>query len=254
MTYFGFLLIFLVIPIFALLAAQLRNQPSRLFWWSIAAQMALALLYTTPWDNYLVATGVWSYSQKQVTGIVLGYVPLEEYAFFVLETLLAGLWWHFCSARWRPSEDMRSATKVRRWAGGSVAVLWAVLAVVFRNGWKPGTYLLITLVWALPPVVLQLAYGADILWHERRLVASTITLLGIYLSAADALAIQAGIWAIDPAQSTGLLLGGLPVEEAVFFFVTTILITFGMTLALSEESRKRFPLVSGSDKQARTSR
>ena len=88
MTYFGFLLIFLVIPIFALLAAALRNQPSRLFWWSIVAQMALALLYTTPWDNYLVATGVWSYSQKQVTGIVLGYVPLEEYAFFVLETLL----------------------------------------------------------------------------------------------------------------------------------------------------------------------
>ncbi len=135
-----------------------------------------------------------------------------------------------------------------------MAVLWAVLAVVFRNGWKPGTYLLITLVWALPPVVLQLAYGADILWHERRMVASTIIPLGIYLSAADALAIQAGIWAIDPAQSTGLLLGGLPVEEAVFFFVTTILITFGMTLALSEESRKRFPLVSGSDKQARTSR
>ncbi len=251
MSYFGFLLIFLVIPICALLAAQLRNQPSRLFWWSIAAQMALALLYTTPWDNYLVATGVWSYSQKQVTGIVLGYVPLEEYAFFLLETLLVGLWWHFCWARRRPLEETPPSTKVRRLAAASLAALWAVLAVIFLHGWKPGTYLFITLLWALPPIVLQLAYGADILWHERRLVGSAVMPLGIYLSTADALAIRAGIWAINPGQSTGVFLGTLPIEEAVFFFVTIILITFGMTLTLSEESRRRLSLLSQNDKRAR---
>jgi lycopene cyclase domain-containing protein len=88
------------------------------------------------------------------------------------------------------------------------------------------------------------------LWHERRLVAAAIVPLGIYLSAADVLALRAGIWAIDPAQSTGVFIGGLPIEEAVFFFITTILITFGMTLTLSEESRKRLPLPSRDGNQA----
>ncbi len=250
MTYFGFLLIFLVIPIIVLLLARIRNgQSVRLFWWAMGAQIALALIYTTPWDNHLVATGVWYYSRKLVTGIVLGYVPVEEYAFFVLETLLAGLWWQQCSTRLRPLHAFRPSRDMRLLSAGGAAGVWIVLALIFFRGWKPGTYLLITLIWALPPITLQLAYGADLLWHERRLVAAAIFPLGIYLSAADAVAIRAGIWAIDQGQSTGVLIGGLPIEEAVFFFVTIILIIFGMTLTLSEEGRKRLPLPRRNNKQ-----
>ena len=252
MTYLGFLLIFLVIPIIVLLVAQIRRrQRGRLFWWAIGAQIGLALIYTTPWDNHLVATGVWYYSPKQVTGILLGYVPVEEYAFFALETLLAGLWWKLCSTRLGPSHAFRPSRDLRLLSASGAAVLWSILAIIFLRGWKPGTYLLITVIWALPPVILQLAYGADILWHERRLLAVTIVPLGIYLSAADAVAIRAGIWAIDRGQSTGVFIGGLPIEEAAFFFVTIILIIFGMTLTLSEESRKRLPLPHRHDKQVR---
>jgi len=98
MTYFGFLLRFLVIPILLLLFITWREkeQPTpsfvkRLVWSGIFIHVFLAVAYTTPWDNYLVATGVWYYNPELVTGIVLGYVPLEEYTFFVLETILAGL-------------------------------------------------------------------------------------------------------------------------------------------------------------------
>lgn len=250
MTYFEFLLIFLVIPIIALLAAQRRNRQSgRPFWWAIAPQIALALIYTTPWDNHLVATGVWYYNPKQVTGILLGYVPLEEYAFFVLETLLAGLWWRLCSTRLSPFHAFRPSRYLRFLSASGAAALWSVLTIIFLRGWKPGTYLLITLIWALPPIILQLAYGADLLWHERRLVAAAIIPLGIYLSAADALAIRAGIWAIDPRQSTSVFMGGLPIEEAIFFALTIILITFGLTLTLSPESRKRLPHAGQNDKR-----
>ena len=249
MTYLGFLLIFLVFPIIVLLAAQVRNQHSGpLFWWAIGAQVALALIYTTPWDNHLVASGVWYYNRKLVTGIVLGYVPVEEYTFFALETLLAGLWWQLCSTRLGRLGAFRASRDLRWSSAGGAAVLWIIAAVIFFTGWTPGTYLLITLVWALPPIILQLAYGADLLWHERRLVGAVIIPLGMYLSAADALAIRAGIWAINRGQSTGVLIGGLPIEEAVFFFITIILITFGMTLTLSEESRKRLPLPSRNHK------
>lgn len=250
MTYFGFLLIFLIIPIFVLLAAQIRNrQNGRLFWWAIGVQIALALIYTTPWDNHLVATGVWYYNRKLVAGIVLGYVPVEEYVFFVLETLLAGLWWQLCSARFSHLDAFRPSRDLRLSSAGSAAVIWIVLAVIFFRGWTPGIYLLITLIWSLPPIILQLAYGADLLWHERRLVAAAIIPLGVYLSAADALAIRAGIWAIDRGQSTGMFIGGLPIEEAVFFFITIVLIIFGMTLTLPEESRKRLPLPRRNNKQ-----
>lgn len=91
MTYPLFLLLFLVIPI-ALLAFVLREK-IRARWWRIATVLTvlIALLYTTPWDNYLVATGVWYYDPARVWNIILGYVPLEEYLFFVLQPVLAAL-------------------------------------------------------------------------------------------------------------------------------------------------------------------
>lgn len=91
MTYPLFLLLFLVMPI-ALLAFGLRDK-IRARWWRIATVLTvlIALLYTTPWDNYLVATGVWYYDPARVWNIILGYVPLEEYLFFILQPVLGAL-------------------------------------------------------------------------------------------------------------------------------------------------------------------
>ncbi|MCL4505327.1 MAG: lycopene cyclase domain-containing protein [Chloroflexi bacterium] len=50
----------------------------------------LAMIWTTPWDNYLVASGVWRYDPSKVWNVILGYVPLEEYLFFVLQSLGVG--------------------------------------------------------------------------------------------------------------------------------------------------------------------
>jgi len=91
------------------------------------------------------------------------------------------------------------------------------------GGWPPATYLAITLVWALPPIGLQLIFGADILWRHIRLVLLTIIPMTIYLSAADSLAITSGTWTIDPDQSTGIFLGSLPIEEAIFFLLTNMI-------------------------------
>jgi len=254
MTYFGFLLRFVVIPIILLWGLHLwkpqkekagtsiRN--GKAVWIAIGVQIALALLYTTPWDNYLVATAVWHYNPGLVTGVILGYVPLEEYTFFMLETLLVGLWWQLVSRRMKAADTFQPSARLRLWSAGALAALWLTSMITFLSGWEPGTYLMITLVWALPPIIVQLAFGADILWHHRKLVGGVILPIGLYLSLADSLAIQAGIWAIDPAQSTGLFIGGLPLEEGIFFFVTAMLITFGMTLTLANESRQRFPLRS----------
>lgn len=57
----------------------------------VALTVLVALAYTTPWGNYLVATRGWYYDPAPVWNIVLGYVPLEEYLFFVLQTILGAL-------------------------------------------------------------------------------------------------------------------------------------------------------------------
>jgi lycopene cyclase domain-containing protein len=84
MTYFGFIVRFLLVPLVLLGALTLWDlrRGKRLIWrlndgleWAALAVLgAVALLYTTPWDNYLVATRVWWYDPVLVAGITLGWV------------------------------------------------------------------------------------------------------------------------------------------------------------------------------------
>jgi lycopene cyclase domain-containing protein len=252
MTYFGFLLRFLFIPIAILLAwawyDQRRGKTAPAVWrsWPMASALLLhvviAVVYTTPWDNYLVATRVWWYDPQLVTGLVIGWVPIEEYTFFVVQPIMAGLWL-FALARYihAGEQGCRGAgVKFRVVAVGVTAVIWLTMVGILAAGWKPGTYLALELGWALPPIMLQLGFGADILWQHRRLVFWTIVPMTLYLSGADALAIHWGTWTIDPAQSLHVLLGGvLPVEEFLFFLLTNVLLTFGVVLLISAQSHER---------------
>jgi lycopene cyclase domain-containing protein len=86
MKYSRFLLLF-VVPIVVVSAILAIPRMTRREWAGIILLPILAVVWTTPWDNYLVANGVWRYDSKKVWNVILGYVPLEEYLFFVLQTL-----------------------------------------------------------------------------------------------------------------------------------------------------------------------
>ncbi len=250
MTYFGFLLIFLVVPIallftFWLVQRQFEKSAARRYAWravwpAILAMVVLAVTYTTPWDNYLVATRVWWYDPALVSGLVIGWVPIEEYTFFVLQTVLGGLWLANLAVSAPPSGDQSDARpRLQRGALWLVA-LWLIAALALILDVPPATYLGLELVWALPPLALQVAFGGDLLWRRRWLVLAGFLPLTVYLSAADSLAITMGTWTINPDQSLGILLGGvLPIEEAVFFLLTNLLVTFGTVLIWTPESRTR---------------
>ena len=252
MTYFGFLLRFLILPILVFLTItwwdNKNNKPTpgfqngRAVWIGILVHILLAVVYTTPWDNYLVATGVWYYNPDLVTGIVFGYVPIEEYTFFILETILSGLWWWFLARRLTPSTQEFKPNKILVYVSTCVLViLWIIFTVLFFSDNQPITYLSITLFWALPAIFPQLLYGADILWHHRKLVLLGILVPGTYLSLMDIFALTDTTWSIAKDQTTGILFFGiLPLEEVVFFFITNILIIFGMTLLLSTIGQERF--------------
>jgi lycopene cyclase domain-containing protein len=89
-TYFGFLALFLVPPILALLVV-LRRSLGREHIVALVALAAIALLYTSPWDNYLVIRGVWTFDRDKIANWFIWRVPLEEYVFYLLQVLLTGL-------------------------------------------------------------------------------------------------------------------------------------------------------------------
>ncbi len=250
MTYFGFLARFLVVPIviLALIAwwdyRRGRALPAPFggfpIWAAVAINVALALAYTTLWDNYLVATGVWTYDPKLVTGITIGWVPIEEYTFFVLQPILAGLWLAFLLRRWQFPGPAPLQPRHRTIPLALLALVWLASVALLASGWAPGRYLGLILVWALLPIMLQVGYGGDILARYGRFVLTAILTATLYLGVADYLAIGSGTWEISPAWSLNWLIGGvLPVEEALFFLVTNVLVVFGVTLLLARDSQAR---------------
>jgi putative membrane protein len=252
MSYFGVLIAFILPPLAVLLLVVVdwRRLLGRDFtpadwrpYLAVGIHVLLALVYTTPWDNYLVATGVWWYDPELVHGLRLGWVPIEEYVFFVVQTLLTGFWllWLRQRApqlRGEVQPKDRSAA-IRIGASAFVAIMWLASTVMLLSGWMPGRYLALILSWALLPVLLQVAFGADLLWRNRRLVLLALVPTTLYLWVVDTLAIRSGTWTIDPDQTTGWMVGPLPIEEMVFFFITNLLIVFGMTLFLAAGSRER---------------
>jgi lycopene cyclase domain-containing protein len=208
--------------------------------YAIFIHIIMALVYTTPWDNYLVATGVWYYKHQLVSGFILGYVPIEEYTFFALETILAGLWLWFLASRLLQPGDFKPSKRKRFTASLLLIIILAVFVLLFFKKDQSIIYLSLIVVWALPAILPQFLFGADILWHHRKLIILAILPVSIYLSFIDSLAISSGTWTIDPARSTGIMVGALPIEEAIFFLITNVLIGFGMTLLIVKESPVRF--------------
>jgi lycopene cyclase domain-containing protein len=253
MKYFGFLARFVVLPLVVVgfltwrdqkrgkrLPAALSNYPERAV---LLGHVVTAVAYTTPWDNYLVATKVWWYDPQKVSGMTIGWVPIEEYTFFVLQSLLTGLWTLLWARRLPVAENLYPPSlSMRVGACAVLGVFWIASVTSLFRGHQASNYLDLTLTWALPPIMLQTLLGVDILWRHRQLVALGIIPTTLYLAAADSLALGAGTWTINPRKTLNIHLPNkLPLEEGIFFLLTNTLLVFGMILVLSPESERRIP-------------
>ena len=234
MTYWQFDLLVLALPMALLLRGAVRP-PARLAG-AVAVLAVVALVWTAPWDEHLVRTGVWSYGPDRVLATV-GSVPVEEYAFVVLLVALVAAW------GWRTGRlpgAVRDGVAPGHRATGALAWLAVALAGAGLLGvggtWR---YLGLLLVWVAPPLALQRAVAGDLLrarTGDRLLVAAPVAL---WLCAADRLALADGVWAISPLSSTGLAVLGLPLEEALFFLLVTLLVTDGLFLATDDRALGR---------------
>ena len=258
MTYLTFLLVFLLPPI-VLMAATLRPPLAGVGgargWYTLPLICAIAFTYTTPWDNYLVFKGVWSYGADRVLGVI-GYVPYEEYAFFLLQPILTGLFLYILLAR-NPETHDKSSNQAPQVSGSVVYLLCTIIGIILLlSGWDPGLYLGLILAWSSPVLLLMWLYAGRFIWRYRKTFVISVAVPTVYLWIADRVAIGLGIWDISNQYSLDLDPLGLPIEEAVFFLFTNLLVVqgamlflFGDKIAIARQQARstRVPVASSKD-------
>ncbi len=98
------------------------------------------------------------------------------------------------------------------------------------SGFGHLTYLVWLLGCALPILVGQwLVFGAR-LKARAPAIFGAAALVGSFLGFADGFAIADGVWSFSPALTLGVSVGPVPVEELLFFFLTSLLVTQSMCL------------------------
>lgn len=238
MTYAQFHLVFLLpallLAAFAAIPALRAHRTTIVI--GLCLMTGVAVVYTTPWDAYLVREAIWWYGEDRVLATWLG-VPIEEYAFFVLQTFLMGL--VVSAALYRagrigrldaggPFSSAPGEARVR-WIGTLIALTLTTLGVASLQ--RDSTrYLGLILAWSGPILTLLWSLGGPRLWSLRSVLLPPIVGVTAYLWIADRAAIEWDIWTISSQFTVGWVPLGLPVEEALFFVVTNLMVSLGLTL------------------------
>ena len=242
MTYLRFHLIF-NLPLLILLAALNGPLPWTTGEGAAPGLVLLAvMIFTAPWDNLAAKWGIWGFPREKYS-LRLGYLPVEEYAFFLLQStnviLALRALFHFF-----PDWQTGQVTEIGRWTLVCLAasvIPWAFVAIQLR--WlrrKAGARVnyAVHLAWFLPVIFSQWVLAPWLFWGHAGLLTLVTAGFGSYYTLADLAAVRAGTWFFDEKQITGVKLGGLlPWEEIAFFFLTSLLVAQSYLLLLPGDLR-----------------
>ena len=236
MTYFRFHLAFnLPLTVMLLLAGGAapfgRGEFAALAWVLLAV-----LVFTIPWDNLAAKWGIWGFPREKYS-VRLGFLPLEEYLFFLwqsLNVMLAVRLLLRAVPDWR-THQAGSFTVITLVLLGASLLVWLVMIIPLR--WLrrkagPRANYALHLVWFLPVIYAQWVIAPPIFFEHAALLGWVTVTFGLYYTLADLVAVRAGLWFFDEKQITGLKLGPLPWEEAAFFFLTSLLVAQSFLLLL----------------------
>lgn len=86
------------------------------------------------------------------------------------------------------------------------------------------SYLIHLLGWAGPVILIQWLIARKI--FRRNELAITIPTLagGTWFTIADYFAIQSKLWYFDPNKILGIMLGDIPLEEILFFYIVSLIV------------------------------
>ncbi|TKX23806.1 bifunctional lycopene cyclase/phytoene synthase [Elsinoe australis] len=244
------------IPPALLLTFLYRPLLTRLDVYRVIFLVTIAVVYTTPWDSYLIRNSIWSYPDDVIIGPKLFDIPLEEVFFFVIQTYNTSLLYLILSkAPFHPTylrrEEKKDFLKVWKTAGQVVLALAMKRGIEMVKQNKEGTYMGLIMIWAIPVMFLLwvLAYQF-ILSLPLTNTVLPIALPTLYLWVVDTLALRRGTWVIESGTKLGIhVWPHLEIEEAVFFLVTNMLVVWGLlafdnAVAVLDAFPFHFPIVS----------
>ena len=242
MTYLRFHLLF-NLPVLGLLVV-LNISTS----WTTGEVQAMGLVllavmvFTTPWDNLAAKWGIWGFPRAKYS-VRIGYLPLEEYLFFLLQSLNVMLAVH-ALFRFFPDWLTGLETSIGKWTVICLAasiIPWLLVAIQLRwlrHKAGPCVNYAIHLAWFLPVIYVQWVIAPPLFEIHARLLGMVTLGFGVYYTLADLVAVRAGTWFFDEKQITGVKLGGvLPWEEIAFFFMTSLLVAQSYLLLAPSDSR-----------------
>jgi putative membrane protein len=242
MTYLRFHLFF-NLPVLIVLAAVTGPFPWTADEFAAAGLVLLAVLvFTAPWDNLAAKWGIWGFPREKYS-LRLGYLPVEEYAFFILQSVNVML---AIRALFHYVPNWQNGQGVRIERGSLVCLAVSIvpwLLILFQLWWLrrrggPCVNYAVHLTWFLPIIYAQWVLAPYLfLGHAGMLLVVTLG-FGSYYTLADYVAVRSGTWFFDEKQITGLKFAGLlPWEEIVFFFLTSLLVAQSYLLLLPSDLR-----------------
>jgi lycopene cyclase domain-containing protein len=242
MTYFRFHLIF-NLPVRVVLTVLNWHPRFRVGEPTAFGLVLLAVMvFTTPWDNLAAKWGIWGFPRQKYS-LRIGYLPVEEYIFFLLQSINVMLavralflfFPHWLTAR---ETDIDIWTKVCL----VVSILpWFLIVLqlrALRSKKGPCINYAIHLAWFLPVIYAQWVIAPLLFWNHILFLTLVTSIFGVYYTVADLAAVRAGTWFFDEKQITGIKLNGvLPWEEIAFFFLTSLLVAQSYLLLVPSDSR-----------------
>ena len=99
-------------------------------------------------------------------------------------------------------------------------------------------YFLHLVGWTAPILLAQWAIGWRIFRRNLSAVFAPAAIGMTFFALVDSVAVRAGIWFFDPRQILGRHIGPLPVEEVLFFFLTSLLVSQSLVLFLPATHRR----------------
>ena len=193
----------------------------------IAILVAIAYAYTTPWISYMIRSGAWGYADGAVFVRALS-IPLGEYMFFAIQTIIAGFALHIFG--FDPTFREGDFDRPARVAG--VAVGLAMVPV--------GLWLVVTdpsflyfgglIAWVGPVLALQWGVGGGYLARTPRMWLTATFVPAVYFWIVDRIAIGMGTWFLSTELTTGVAVFGLPIEEMLFFVSANLMTVNGLVL------------------------
>lgn len=92
--------------------------------------------------------------------------------------------------------------------------------------------------WTAPILLGQWIFGRRALARNLRAVFWPAIIATAFFGICDSYAVRSGIWRFDARQILGWHVGPLPVEEVLFFFLTSLLVTQSLVLFLPASFRR----------------